>query len=443
MRWAELLVFAALVLHARGSSAQTRVAAPAVATGQRATPLHDEPLSEVQKALAYDPGDPLANLEAADALDKLGQRPGSAAQSSLKPPRGGCAVLDAGRRVWPAPGPAAIAAIGRGFVVAGYAQRAGREQLFVVHVTENALPEPIAAFDVLPPHPRPPIAPPGLAARDENDLTVAFTDGNGKLWARRLRIGRGGTGAPVEIASAADTRFAPALVSSQDHTLLAWTTASTPMHTHLVVLSSEGAVLSRHDLTPAGLGASAPSFVSGATPPVLIALDAHEGMSPILRVEIGNHGDPQPAQVVLPVGMVSSPPRLAAASSSAGTYVAYAGLGDAATSAIGLVAIAPIAGTPQALVKGIAYGALQVAAAAAPRALLFAADAPTQPGKDPPHEIHVHVVGLRGPGPAAIIHGAGDASHAALARAEGGSVGLAFTAAAGVYVARLRCDDGG
>jgi hypothetical protein len=141
--------------------------------------------------------------------------------------------------------------------------------------------------------------------------------------------------------------------------------------------------------------------------------------------------------------MVSSPPRIAAASSSVGTYVAYTGLGSAATSAIGLVAIAPVPGSPQALVKGTGYGPLHVSAAAGARALLFAADAPTQPGKDPKHEIHVHVIGINGPGPAAVVRGPGDASYAALARAEGGSVGLAFTAPAGVYVARLRCDDGG
>src|SRR5262249_47475557 len=153
---------------------------------------------------------------------------------------------------------AAIVSTGRDFVIAGYAQREGREQLFVVHVAEGALPEPIAAFDVKPPHPRARIAAPGLAARDENDLTVAFVDGEGKLWARRLRVGRGGTGAPIEIASAVDTRFAPALTSSQDHSLLAWTAASTPMHTFLAVLSSDGSVRSRHDLTPIAMGAAAP-----------------------------------------------------------------------------------------------------------------------------------------------------------------------------------------
>jgi hypothetical protein len=402
---------------------------------------HAEPITDVEKALAYDPKDPLANLEAADALDQMARRPEG--NRAAKPPHAGCAVLDAGLRVWPVPGPSAIAALGSGFVVAGYAQREGRDQLFVVHLAEGATPEPIAAFDIKPPYPRARVAAPGLAVRDENDLTVAFVDGDGKLWARRLRLGRGGTGPPVEIASGVDARFAPALAPNQDRTLLAWTAGSTPMRSHMAVLSSEGALLSRHDLTPSAKGAAAPTFVSGATPPVLLAIDPHEGMSPILRIDIGNHGEPQPAVVALPVGMVLAPPQLAAASSSLGTYVAYTGLGSAATSAIGLVAIAPVTGSPQALVKGTAYGPLHVSAAAGPRALLFASDAPTQPGKDPPHEIHVQVIGGSGPGAASVIRAPGGASHAALARASNGSVGLAFTAAAGSYVARLRCDDGG
>ena len=74
----------------------------------------------------------------------------------------------------------------------------------------------------------------------------------------------------------------------------------------------------------------------------------------------------------------------------------YTGLGSASTSAVGLVSILPVPGTPEALVKGTAYGQLHVSAAAGPRSVLLAADAPTRPGKEPPHEIHVHVVRLEG-----------------------------------------------
>jgi hypothetical protein len=191
------------------------------------------------------------------------------------------------------------------------------------------------------------------------------------------------------------------------------------------------------------MGAAAPAFVSGASPPVLIAVDARNGMSPLLRVDFGADAVPQAPQVVLPLSIVSTPTQLAAASSSIGTYVAFAGLGTAATSAVGLVAIAPIAGSPAALVKGTAYGPLYLSAVAAPRALIFAADAPTQPGKDPQHEIHVHVVGMQGAGAGAVIRGPGNASHVAIARDDSGDVGVAFSADSGIYVARLHCDDGG
>ena len=325
-----------------------------------------------------------------------------------------------------------------------------------MHVPENGLPEPITAFDITPKYPRERSAPPGLAARDDNDLSVAFTDGEGKLFVRRIRIGRGGSSPAASIATGLDTRFAPAVAHREDRTLLAWTVGKTPMRVEMAVLSSENAVLARHDITPQSMGASAPSFVAGASPPVLVAVDARNGFSPLLRVDIGNDGTPQPAQVALPVSTVAQPPELAAASSSIGTYVAYAGMGAAATSAIGLVAIAPMVGTPEPLVKGTGYGPLHIAATAAPRAVLFAADAPAKapPGtdKDPAlkekwrfggREIRVSAVGLKGASAAAVIGGPGhNASHAAIARDAAGQVGVAFTdGATGIYLARLRCDD--
>jgi hypothetical protein len=400
-------------------------------------PPPSAPPTDVEKALAYDPKDPLGDLEAADALDKLGQP----AQNDATPPKGGCVLIDAGRRVWPAAGPAAIASVGRGFVIAGYAPRDGREQLFVVQLAADGRPKPVTAFDVQPPHPRARVAPPGLSVRDDNDVTVALIDGDGTLWARRLRMGPGGGGSAVEIARGADTRFAPALTHSEARELIAWTTGSTPMRTQLAVLSNTGAVASKRDITPESMGAAAPTFVVGASPPSLLMVDARQGMSPLVRVDLSSDGTPSPPKVVLPLSTVSIPPALVAASASVGTYVGYLGFGSAATSAVGLVAIEPIVGSPSPLVPGTGYGVLHVAAASAPRALLFAADAPTAPAKDAPREIHVHVVGKSGAGVATVIVGHGGATNAAIARDDTGTVAVAFTTGSGVYVARLRCDD--
>lgn len=435
------------------AEAEPKPAAPAAAPSPSTAVAEPAVLADVETALAYDDADPLADLEAADALDRMGK---AEPLAKTKAPKGGCVVLDPGRRVWQSSGsiamPVAIAALRDGFAVAGYARKpaaadtagaAGveREQVYLVAVPAEALPKPIASFDLKAPHPLPRLAPPGLAARTEDDVVIAFTDGARTLRSRRMRMGQGGSGASVELAQNVDTRFSPALTTSQDRTLIAFTLGGTPMRTTLAVLAADGNVTERKDLTPASMGAAAPAFIAGATPPVLLMLDARNGMSPLLRVDLGSDGAAKPAEVVLPVSMVASPPEIAAASSSIGTYVAYTALGSAASSAVGLVSIAPIAGTPEALVPGTAYGQLHIAATTAPRAVLIAATAPIGTGKNPELELHVHVIGITGQGPATVLRASGGASHPAIARDEAGHVGVAFATPSGAFVAILRCDD--
>ncbi|HEX2676945.1 MAG TPA: hypothetical protein VHM19_09905, partial [Polyangiales bacterium] len=211
--------------------------------------------------------------------------------------------------------------------------------------------------------------------------------------------------------------------------------------TQLAVLTNTGAIASKRDITPESMGAAAPTFVSGASPPSLLMVDARQGMSPLLRIDLSSDGTPSVSKVVLPLSTVSTPTALVAASASVGTYVGYLGVGSAATSAVGLVAIEPLVGSPTPLVPGTGYGSLHVAATAAPRGLLFAADAPTAPAKDSPREIRVQVIGKTGPGVGTVISGQGGASNAAIARDDTGIVAVAFSSGSGVYVARLRCDD--
>jgi hypothetical protein len=414
---------------------------PSASPSNQPAPAPSAP-SDIEAALAYDDADPLGDLEAADALDRMGK---AEPLPNTKPPKGGCVVLDPGRRVWQAPGPVAIAALERGFAVAGYARKGeAGEQLFLVSVPASGLPEPIASIELKAPQTAKRIAPPGLAMRTQNDVVLAFTDGKGALRARRMRMALAGHGASVELAQGVDTRFSPALTVSQDRTLVAYTLGSTPMRTMLATLAGDGSVEDKRDVTPVSMGASAPSFIAGAEPPVLLMLDARDGMSPLLRLDLAADGSStEPAQVVLPISMVSSPPELAAASSSIGTHVAYTGVGSAATTAVGLVSIAPIVGTPEALVPGTSYGQLHASAVAAPRAVILVATAPLTPTKDPELELQVSVVGLTGRGSAAIIRAAGGASHPAIARDDAGHVAVAYTTPSGVFVAFLRCDDGG
>ena len=415
-------------------AAAAPAAAPPVTTP---TPEPSTATTDVEKALAYDPADPLGDLESADALDRMGQ--GSA--RPVTPPKGGCAVQDAGRRVWPAPGPVTIDALPRGFVVAGYALRDGHDQVYVVRVGDDGKPEPVTAFDVDPPHTQKRLAPPGLGARDDSAVLLAVVDGAGKLSARSLHMGPGGGGPKLELASSVDTRFAPAVAYSETRALVAYTTASTPMRAKLVVLSNMGSIVGTHDVTPESMGAAAVTFVHGASPPALLAVDAREGLSPLLRIDLGSDGTPKPAEVVLPLSTVSTPPRLSGASSSIGAHVLYTGMGSAATSAVGLVSIEPIVGRPSAFVPGTGYGALHVATAAAPAAVVLVAEAPTAPAKDAPREIHVALVTRKGQSKDLVLPAPGGASHSSVARDAHGTVAIAWSSPSGVYLARLRCDD--
>jgi hypothetical protein len=174
----------------------------------------------------------------------------------------------------------------------------------------------------------------------------------------------------------------------------------------------------------------------------LVTADPRNGLSPIARTPLDAEGKPGPSEVAAPVGMMSTPPMLAAAQADFGAFVVYTGLGSAATSAVGLVRVSPKAQSPEAFIKGTAYGPLHAAAIGGRRAVLVAADAPLTPGKKPMHEIQVVSVDANGQGPTLHVAGpTGDATHAAIARSDQAGVALSFSAPDGVYLAKLRCAD--
>jgi hypothetical protein len=394
----------------------------------------------VAEALRYDPADPLANLESADALDQSARANNSKKKKLVVPARG-CAVTEDPRPVWPESGIASLAAGDDGeFVVAGYATRETQERLFVVRITAAGRLEPVATETLEAPHSVKRVAGPGIATDASQGITVAFTDGRGKLLVQRLRAGAQGAAATHELTSGVDTRFAPAVAYAKRGALIAYTLGTTPMRSLLMRLDPKGDVIGTHDITPAAMGAAAPAFVAGASPPVLVTADARSGLSPIARVALDAEGKPGAPEVAVPVGMMSQPPELAAAQSGAGTYIGYAGIGSAATSALGVVKVAPKVGAPEALVKGTAYGALHLDAAASKQAVYFAMDAPLTAGKAPQHEIRVVRLDAQGTGPVLRIAAAsGDATHAAIARGSDQSVGVVFSAKDGVYFVRLAC----
>lgn len=392
----------------------------------------------VAEALNYDPDDPLGNLESADALDRMAH-PKRRDVAAI--PKRGCAITEDARPVWPEAGIASLAADGGEYVVAGYTSRAQDERLFVVRITADGKFEPLATEVVRERHGPKRVAAPGVAVDAGQGITVAFTDGRGNLLAQRLRGASRGASATLELAQGVDTRFTPAVAYGKRGALVAYTLGTTPMRSMLLRLDADGRKLATHDVTPAAMGAAAPAFVAGASPPVLITADARSGMSPISRVALDSEGKPGASEVAVPVGMMSQPPELAAAMSGGGLFVGYAGLGAAATSAIGLVRLTPKVGAPEAMVKGTAYGELHLDAAASKRAVFFAMDAPTTAGKSPQHEIRVVRVDAQGAGPALRIAAAsGDATHASIAYGQGGSVGVVFSAQDGVYFVKLACE---
>lgn len=446
------------MVEARASSVCSRVGAFALtwllvcrALAQPAAPVPapaapaviDKPApGSIEEALHYDPADPLSNLEAADVLDRGAAR--AKAARNVVPPARGCVVTQEPRRVWSKPGIAALAAFGDGYVLTGYTRSANAsEQVFVVFVADSGKLEPVATLPLAVAHPAERVVAPGVAADPTRGVTVAYIDGAGELFAQRLRVGAAhGGGAALKLAQGVDTRFSPAVEHGKRGALVAYTQGSTPMRTFLVRFDPKGDVIDKLDVTPAAMGAAAPVFVHGAETPTLLTADPRNGLSPIARIRLDAEGKPTPGQVIAPVGMMSQPTQLAAAESTHGVYILYSGLGSAATSAIGLVRVAPVtgAGAPEAFVKGNAYGALHSAALAWRNAVVIAADAPLSAGKQPKHDLQFALIDGQGQGPTLHVAApSGDATHVALTRGPHDQLGFSFSAPDGVYVGTLSC----
>lgn len=378
--------------------------------------------------------------EAAADDPSVGGAPGAA------PPERGCAAsTEKPIRVWPRPGPSAIVAQASGFIVAGYATaEGGGEEIFLVAAAPESSPRPLRTLSLEAPMPGQRIAPPGMAAAGGGAVTLAVVDGGGRVRASDVPTGQPGAGVVLRaVGEGADPRFAPAVAATQRHRLVAWTDGTgTPMRVKLASLGLDGTVAATHDVTPQAMGASAPVFADGAAPPVLFFLDARAGVSPILRVAMRPDGAPSTAEVARPIGTVSAPPRLAVASAGDAVYGGFTVVGNGATTAVGFLRLDAGSDSAAAIVPGTGYGRLHVAAASAPGAVVFAADAPKASPPTSPREVHVRIVDAQGAGPVLTLQGEdGTGAHAAIARRSDGTIGVAFTSSEAVHVAWLRCDD--
>lgn len=360
-------------------------------------------------------------------------------------PERGCKILDgAPVRIWDKPGPTSIAALANTFVAAGYALDRQGEQLRVAALLPGKPPRTLRTIRLSSALHFTRSARPGMVGKGENQVFFAVIEANGSLQVGSARVDSAEhNGWLAQVSDNADSRFSPALAVVGDLLAVAWTARTTmPMRTHLALLDGRGKLVKQHEIAPPAMGAAAPVFVAGIQPPVLLVVDARDGYSPLIRVKLSKDGTPGTPEIRIPISMVFDPPELTAASGSSGTYLIYTGMGGAATTAVGLVAVDPKPTPARALVRGTTYGMLYVAATAAPRAPVFAVDAPQTPGVDAAREIELRVIDDRGAGPAAVLRGPdGEASGAALARNPSGVLALAFSSPSGVYVAWARCDD--
>ncbi|HEX5658327.1 MAG TPA: hypothetical protein VFX59_14090 [Polyangiales bacterium] len=265
-----------------------------------------------------------------------------------------------------------------------------------------------------------------------SDCQLAWIDQKMRLFHTRL------DGAPAkELARGVDRRFAPALALQGDRTLIAFTTTvDEVMHTKLLGVRGDK-LEPTQDVTPEGHGATAPTFLLGASP-TLIAIDAHGGISPLLELPLDGTGKPRASLVRTPVSQPFEPPQLAAVQWSSGEAEAFfTVIGKLAMTAIGRVPLRRPE-TIDALSPSRGYGELSFAVARGPRRTLFAYEVPvaSTPKAERKLELALSDGARTDPGPSFEA----PALAPSLARTPGGYL-LAYTRADQVHGALLRCAD--
>ncbi len=395
--------------------------------------------------------DPLAALEAPVDPSELvapvgeGTLPAGTTLDAATPPGGCVALTEAPIRVWPREGiPAIAAAPGGLFYVALHARAEnGADEIGVVEVDPTRAPRPVRTIRVEPALSVGRVAPPGLAVDALGRIAVAYVAGDNSVKLAVVEAASAASPRVSPIGEGADPRFSPVVVELRAGRAVAYTDGSgTPMRVRLAVVTGDGAVASRHDLTQQRMGASAPSLASCPGPATMFFVDARSGVSPIVRSHLAPDGTPGESEVARPVGTVATPPEVAVACAGSHAWAAYTAIGNLATTAVGLVAIDGADANAIPLVSGTGYGTLNVSAAGGPHGAVFAADAPKDTPPTAPREIDVRVVRDAPPGEPLVVAGPDGTGHdAAIARRADGVLGLAFASGGAVLVAWLRCDD--
>ncbi len=359
-------------------------------------------------------------------------------------PAGGCARQGAAQRVWPAASFSDAVAVGDdGLAIVGYGRRDEGEDVFVVTYRPGRPPRPVARERLQHGLTFPRRAAPAVAKVDDGRILVATSDLRGKL--RLGEIHLGGQRQPwVEVAEAADQRYAPAVLSRGVYRGVAYVDSTGDfMRLRYVRLNARGEVLGREDLTPDGMGATAPTWIRGEEA-TLSFVDARDGYSPVLSLPFDTVAAPRgEASVLRPLVSVFDPPMLAVVRWGEGEsdwMIGYTATGQSARTAVG---IAGTGGGAEALVPGAAIGYLNVSVAFRQGGRpVFASDAPTSREANTPRELRIHVLDEeRHPGPALVINEDGGLQNARMAEWRG-ELFVIYSSTDATWVQQLACDDG-
>jgi hypothetical protein len=278
-----------------------------------------------------------------------------------------------------------------------------------------------------------------LRDRTGGGFSLVFVDDRAAL--ARVRYEAEQFGAPQPLAADADRRFDPALAPAGGRLLVAFT-RSVDESMHTFVLRPDEPSAAALDVTPAGHGAAAPSFVLGAEPPILVMIDARGGVSPLLELPFDGAGKPGAVIVRTPVSQPYAPPALSAVAVPGGELeVAFTAIGKLAATAIGRVPLRR-AVAPTALHPSRGYGQLSLSSARGVRAVVHALEVPSDASQTAPHQIELKWIDAQGEGEGLTLPALPDsARQPSLVALRRGVFALAFTRGKHAYALLLDCGD--
>lgn len=350
----------------------------------------------------------------------------------------GCFPVSAPHRLAEGVGTAEVIAHEGGFAVALYVHAEGKERVEVHVGPAEGAPRLVESFFLDRATKAGRAVAPALASMDRGELMLAYVDRAGTVHARRAGKPR----SDREIGARVDIRFPPALLGVEGGALLAFTAGDEVSHVYVVKLARSARAEARLDVTPIASGASAPSFVRGASEPTLAFVDARLGFSPIYTRTFGDALDaPIEPVLVRPLSHLLEPAQIAVAMHRELVHIGFTGRGVDMGSAIGWVREGKDAAVPASVVSPRGVGHLRVGVDVLPDgSLLFVGDAPLAREKGAAREVHLRTLDADRLGEAITLRGSdGTAARPALASLGDGKVAVVYSTGGAIELVHVDC----